>query len=95
VIPLDPVGTIVIVVSVDEPLALARVVELAPLLAVVRPLPLVKAVVVRDPLCPTVLDKTVEPVPVVPILERVVCVEPVVPETLKRKTFISKRRLYY
>jgi len=69
--------------------------ELLALLTVGRPLPPVKAVVVRDPLCPTVLDKTVEPVPVVPIVERVVCVEPVVPGILKRKTFISKRRSYY
>ncbi len=94
-IPLDSIRILVSIVKLGEPLPLPGVDELLALLAVVRPLPPVKAVVVRDPLCPTALDKTVEPVPVVTILEGVVCVEPVVPGTLKRKTFISKRRLYY
>ncbi len=48
-IPLDPVGTLVIVVSVDEPLALTRVVELVPLLTVDKPLAPVKPVVAGVP----------------------------------------------
>jgi hypothetical protein len=96
VIPLDPVGTIVILVSVDEPLALARVVELAPLLTVDKPLAPVIPVVAGEPTSPVVVENSVEPVPVVTTLERVVvCVTPVVPGISQRKTFISKRRLYY
>jgi len=50
----------------------------------------VKAVVVEDPTCPVALEKSVEPVPLVPKLKTVVgCVATVVPGILKRKPFIS------
>ncbi len=86
-VPVDPVKIVVPKVVVDELLALLRVDE---------PLLPVKPVVAGDPPSPVVLDNTVEPVSVVPILDTiVVCVAPLVPKILKRKTSTSQRLLYY
>jgi len=90
VVPLDPVKILVPVLVVDELLALLA------LLGVDEPLPPVKPVIAGDPPSPVVLDKPVEPVSVVPRLDTiVVCVAPVVPKILRRKTSTSQRLLYY
>jgi hypothetical protein len=87
VVPVDPVKILVPVVVVDELLAL---------LGVNEPLAPVKPVIAGDPPSPVVLDKTVEPVSVVLILDRiVVCVALVVPKILRRKTSTFQRLLYY
>jgi hypothetical protein len=79
------------VVGIVEPLALIRVDELVALLGVDDPLVPVKTVVAGDSPCPLVLVKTVEPVSVVLVLERiVVCVTPVVPRVLKEKRLLRK-----
>ncbi len=78
-------------VGIVEPLALIRLDEPVALLGVDDPLVPVKTVVAGDSPCPLVLVKMVEPVSVVPVLERiVVCVAPVVPTIRKEKQLVPK-----
>jgi hypothetical protein len=91
VVPVDPVKIGVPVAVVGELLALIRVDEPVALLGVDDPLVPVKIVVAGDSPCPLVLVKMVEPVSVVPVLERiVVCVAPVIPTVLKEKHLLPK-----
>jgi len=79
------------VVGIVEPLALIRVDEPAALLGVDDPLVPVKTVVARDSPCPVVLLDIVEPVSVVPALERiVVSVVPAVPRIWKEKQLLAR-----
>jgi len=72
----------VAVFPVDDPIAVVCAVALLPMLAV-------NETVAEDPLCPVILEYSVEPVPVVPeLVNTVVCVAPVVPGIRKRKTII-------
>ncbi len=87
-------------VAVGEPLALMGVVEPVALLAIVAavallgvddPLVPVKIVVTGDSPCPPVLVDIVEPVSVVPVLERIVVfVAPVVPTIRKEKQLVPR-----
>jgi hypothetical protein len=93
------VGELLAVLGVEEAFRLLPVVEPFALLVLGEPLALlevdellepVKPVVPRDAPPPLILEYSVEPVPIVPRLERiVVCVAPVESEIFKRKAFVS------